>query len=215
MDLIAAAACLQWIIAPWLAESYPPRLSLFRMMLPPPDYLQYALPATVEFWIGLHLPASRRLSRSWTMPEIEPLTLDHASLTKAGSQLGSGGMIVVAEGTCMVRLLQVLVRFYHHESCGQCTPCREGMGWLHKIVDRIVAGKGQLDDIERLIAISEANDGTTICGMGDAAGYATVGILAKYRDEFEHWIVHGRSRCDGRLEAIGAEWAIPEAALHG
>jgi NADH-quinone oxidoreductase subunit F len=150
-----------------------------------------------------------------TTAEIEPLTLDHASLVGAGSGLGSGGMVVVAEGTCMVRLLQVLVRFYHHESCGQCTPCREGMGWLHKIVDRIVAGKGRLDDIDRLIAISEANDGTTICGMGDAAGYATVGILAKYRDEFEHWIVHGRSRCEGRLEAIGAEWAIPETALHG
>jgi NADH:ubiquinone oxidoreductase, NADH-binding (51 kD) subunit len=89
------------------------------------------------------------------------------------------------------------------------------MGWLHRIVDRIVAGDGELDDIERLILISEANDGTTICGMGDAAGYATVGILAKYRDEFEHWIVHGRSRCDGRLEAAGAEWAIPELALHG
>ena len=97
-------------------------------------------------------------------------------------------MVVVAEGTCMVRFLQVLVRFYHHESCGQCTPCREGMGWLHRIVDRIVAGEGELEDIDRLIAISEANDGTTICGMGDAAGYATVGIIAKYRDEFEYWI---------------------------
>jgi len=150
-----------------------------------------------------------------TAAEIEPLTLDHASVAGAGSGLGSGGMVVVAEGTCMVRLLQVLVRFYHHESCGQCTPCREGMGWLHKIVDRIVAGEGRLDDIDRLIAISEANDGTTICGMGDAAGYATVGILAKYRDEFEHWIDNGRSRCDGRLEAVGAEWAVPEAALHG
>jgi hypothetical protein len=73
-DLIAAAACLQWIVAPWLAESYPPHLSLFRMMLPPSEYLRYALPATVVFWIGLHLPASRRLSRSWTMPAIEPLT---------------------------------------------------------------------------------------------------------------------------------------------
>src|SRR4029079_3518259 len=142
--------------------------------------------------------------------EREPLKLDHASVAGAGSGLGSGGMVVIAEGTCMVRLLQVLVRFYHHESCGQCTPCREGMGWLHKIVDRIVAGESELDDIDRLIAISHANDGTTICGMGDAAGYATVGILAKYRDEFEHWIVHGRPRHGGRLEAVGAEWALPE-----
>ncbi len=135
-----------------------------------------------------------------TGAEIEPLTLDHASVAAAGSGLGSGGMVVIAEGTCMVRLLQVLLRFYHHESCGQCTPCREGMGWMHRIIDRIVAGAGQPDDIDQLIRISNANDGTTICGMGDAAGYATVGILAKYRDEFEHWIEHGRSRLDGRLE---------------
>ncbi|MEO8526504.1 MAG: NADH-quinone oxidoreductase subunit NuoF [Caldimonas sp.] len=149
-----------------------------------------------------------------TAAEVEPLTLDHASFTAAGSGLGSGGMIVIAEGTCMVRLLQVLLRFYHHESCGQCTPCREGMGWMHGIIDRIVAGRGEAADIDRLIAISNANDGTTICGMGDAAGYATVGIIAKYRDELEHWIVHGRSRNDGRLEAGHAELAR-EAVLHG
>ena len=100
----------------------------------------------------------------------------------------------------MVRLLQVLLRFYHHESCGQCTPCREGMGWMHRIIDRIVAGQGHADDLDQLIRISKANDGTTICGLGDAAGYATVGILAKYRDEFEHWITTGHSRFGGRLE---------------
>ena len=150
-----------------------------------------------------------------TAADIEPLTLAHETVTAAGSGLGSGGMVVIAEGTCMVRLLQVLVRFYHHESCGQCTPCREGMGWLHRIVDRIVAGRGEPGDIDRLIAISNANDGTTICGMGDAAGYATVGILAKYRDEFEHYIRHGRSMHEGRLEARGHEWAAQEVALHG
>jgi NADH-quinone oxidoreductase subunit F len=151
-----------------------------------------------------------------TAAEIEPLTLDHASVAAAGSGLGSGGMVVIAEGTCMVRLLQVLLRFYHHESCGQCTPCREGMGWMHRIIDRIVAGDGETGDLDRLIAISNANDGTTICGMGDAAGYATVGILAKYRDEFEHWILHGRSRNDGRLEVARREAAPREAAVaHG
>jgi len=137
-----------------------------------------------------------------TRAEIEPLTLAHESVGPAGSSLGSGGMIAIAEGTCMVRLLQVLLRFYHHESCGQCTPCREGMGWMHRIIDRIVEGKGVPEDIDRLYAISEANDGTTICGMGDAAGYATVGILNKYRDEFEYYIEHGRSRLDGRLECL-------------
>jgi NADH-quinone oxidoreductase subunit F len=135
-----------------------------------------------------------------TAAEIATLTYDHASLTKAGSGIGSGGMVVIGEGTCMVRLLQVLLRFYHHESCGQCTPCREGMGWMHRIIDRIVAGEGRHGDIEQLIRISQANDGTTICGMGDAAGYATTGILAKYRDEFEYFIEHKRSRLDGRLE---------------
>ena len=137
-----------------------------------------------------------------TGSDIEPLTLDNRSLQTAGSSMGSGGMIVIAEGTCMVRLLQVLLRFYHHESCGQCTPCREGMGWLHRIIDRIVAGEGGPEDIERLYQISAWNDGTTICGMGDAAGYATSGILNKFRDEFEYYIEHKRSRCNGTLECL-------------
>jgi NADH-quinone oxidoreductase subunit F len=135
-----------------------------------------------------------------TAAEIETVTYDHASFDAAGSSLGSGGMIVIAEGTCMVHLLQVLLRFYHHESCGQCTPCREGMGWLHRIIDRIAAGRGEPDDIERLYQISRWNDGNTICGMGDAAGYATVGILNKYRDEFEYCIAHKRPRFGGNLE---------------
>ncbi len=139
-----------------------------------------------------------------TGDECDPLTYDKESLEAAGSSLGSGGMIVIAEGTCMVRLLQVMLRFYHHESCGQCTPCREGMGWLHRIIDRIVAGEGKAGDLERMIEISKLNDGTTICGMGDAAGYATVGILAKYRDEFDYWIEHGRSKFGGNLEVEGS-----------
>jgi NADH-quinone oxidoreductase subunit F len=128
------------------------------------------------------------------------LTYDHGSFDKAGSALGSGGMIAIAEGTCMVRLLQVMLRFWHHESCGQCTPCREGMGWMHRIIDRIVGGQGRMEDIDQLIAISNANDGTTICGMGDAAGYATVGFIAKFRDEFEYFIQNRRSKYGGVLE---------------
>jgi NADH-quinone oxidoreductase subunit F len=104
----------------------------------------------------------------------------------------------------MVRLLQVMLRFYHHESCGQCTPCREGMGWLHRIIDRVVAGDGRPEDIERLYQISAWNDGTTICGMGDAAGYATSGILNKFRDEFEYYIDNKRSRLHGNLECLAS-----------
>ena len=135
-----------------------------------------------------------------TAAEVAPLTFDHQSFAGAGSSIGSGGMIAIAEGTCMVRLLQVMLRFYHHESCGQCTPCREGMGWLHKIIDRIVAGEGRPDDIDSLYRISRLQDGMTICGMGDAAGYATIGILDKYRDEFEYWITNKRSKLAGNLE---------------
>ncbi len=137
-----------------------------------------------------------------TAADIEPLTLDIPSVEAAGSGMGSGGMVAIAEGTCMVTLLQVMLRFYHHESCGQCTPCREGMGWLHRIIDRICAGEGHLDDLDRMIEISRLNDGNTICGMGDAAGYAVIGILKKYRDEFEYYIEHKRSRFEGNLECL-------------
>ena len=117
--------------------------------------------------------------------------------------LGSGAVIIMDDTRCMVRSLLRLSYFYYEESCGQCTPCREGMGWMHRIIDRIVNGQGRPEDIERLIEISKLNDGTTICGMGDAAGYATIGILAKFRDEFDYFIEHKRSRCDGNLEVIG------------
>ena len=132
--------------------------------------------------------------------DVARLNLDDQELKSVGSSLGSGGMVVIAEGTCMVRLLQVLLRFYHHESCGQCTPCREGVGWMHRIIDRIVAGEGRPEDIEQLYKISAWNDGNTICGLGDAAGYAASGILDKFRDEFEYFIEHKRSRFDGNLE---------------
>jgi NADH-quinone oxidoreductase subunit F len=118
-------------------------------------------------------------SKVLTGAEIANLNLSHEDLWDANSTLGSGGMIVIAEGTCMVTLLQVILRFYHHESCGQCTPCRHGTGWMHRIIDR-----------------------TTICGLGDAAGYACSGILDKFREEFEYYIEHKRSRYDGNLECL-------------
>jgi NADH-quinone oxidoreductase subunit F len=141
-------------------------------------------------------------SKVLTGAEIADLNLSHEALWDVGSTLGSGGMIVIAEGTCMVHLLQIILRFYHHESCGQCTPCRHGTGWMHRIIDRIVAGGGVPEDIERLYYISKFNDGTTICGLGDAAGYACSGILDKFRDEFEYYIEHKRSRFDGKLECL-------------
>ena len=118
-------------------------------------------------------------------------------------------MIVIAEGTCMVRLLQVMLRFYHHESCGQCTPCREGMGWMHRIIDRIVAGEGRARGHRAAVPdLAPGTTATTICGMGDAAGYATVGILNKFRDEFEYFIEHKRSRCERNA-------GMPEIFING
>ena len=131
--------------------------------------------------------------------EIKGVTLDHITAVAAGSQLGSGGMMVIAEGTCVVRLAQVIQRFYHHESCGQCTPCREGMGWMQRVLDRIVAGGGRPDDIDRLYHISNANDGTTICSLGDSAGYAITALLDHYREEFEYFITNRHSMLGGRL----------------
>ncbi|MCA0377345.1 MAG: NADH-quinone oxidoreductase subunit NuoF [Gemmatimonadetes bacterium] len=137
-----------------------------------------------------------------TADAIKGVTLDHNAALKAGSQLGSGGMIAIAEGTCMVRAARVIQRFYHHESCGQCTPCREGMGWMERILDRIVRGEGRAEDIDRLYHISNANDGTTICSLGDSAGYACSAILDHYREEFEYFITHKRSMFDGRLAVV-------------
>ena len=148
--------------------------------------------------------------------EIKGVTLDHLSAVAAGSQLGSGGMIAVAEGTCMVRLARVIQRFYHHESCGQCTPCREGMGWMERVLDRIVRGEGRPDDIDRLYHISNANDGTTICSLGDSAGNACTSILDHYREEFEYYIKNGRSMNDGRLTVFDPfDGAVPTPLYAG
>ncbi|HXV20315.1 MAG TPA: NADH-quinone oxidoreductase subunit NuoF [Desulfuromonadales bacterium] len=132
--------------------------------------------------------------------EIDGITLDAESVAAAGSMLGSGGIIVIAEGTCMVRLLQVLSRFYRHESCGQCTPCREGSAWMDKIVGRIVAGNGDKGDLERLESITRGIMGNTVCALGDAASMPVVSFLRKFREEFEYYIEHGRSMNGGRLE---------------
>ena len=136
-----------------------------------------------------------------TAQEIENITLDAASLQQAGSMLGSGGIIVIAEGTCMVRVLHVLTRFYSHESCGQCTPCREGTAWMNDIVERIGSGKGVRADLENLQNIPAGISGNTLCALGDAASMPVVSFLKKFRPEFEYFIEHGRSLHEGRLEA--------------
>jgi len=134
-----------------------------------------------------------------TAAEAEHLTLDAETMAKAGSMMGSGAMIVIAEGTCMVRLLQVLTRFYSHESCGQCTPCREGTDWMNRILQRILAGQGVPADLVSLQELPSAIMGKTICALGDAASMPVLSFLKKFGPEFHYYVEHGRSMYDGRL----------------
>lgn len=134
-----------------------------------------------------------------TAAEVEKVTLDPESMSRAGTMLGSGAVIVVAEGTCMVRLLQVLTRFYAHESCGQCAPCREGTDWMNRILARICAGRGTADDLGTLRSIAGGIQGNTVCALGDASAMPVASFLRKFGAEFEHFVAHGRSMHDGRL----------------
>ncbi len=121
-------------------------------------------------------------------PEEIDIPLDYDSLMKAGSMLGSGAVIVLDETTCMAKVLQVITRFYAHESCGQCTPCRQGTPWMAKIAERIVAGRGRDGDLDLLVDIARSMMGKTICPLADAAAMPVIAICEKYRDELEEHI---------------------------
>jgi NADH-quinone oxidoreductase subunit F len=118
--------------------------------------------------------------------------MDYDSIAKAGSMLGSGAVIIIAEGTCMVKVLANLAHFYAHESCGQCTPCREGTGWLARVLERILHGHGRPSDLDLLDNVAGRIGGRTICALGDAAAMPVQSFLKHYRHEFEHLIEHGK-----------------------
>jgi len=118
------------------------------------------------------------------------ITMDYDAIAKAGSMLGSGAVIVMDDTRCMVKSLQRLSYFYSHESCGQCTPCREGTGWLWRMVDRIENGQGRTSDLETLDSVAGNIMGRTICALGDAAAMPVRGMLKHFRSEFEHHIEH-------------------------
>ncbi len=117
-------------------------------------------------------------------------TMDYDSISKAGSMLGSGAVIVMDETRCMVKSLLRLSYFYQHESCGQCTPCREGTGWLWRLVNRIEHGEGRAEDLALLDNVAENIMGRTICALGDAAAMPVRGMLKHFRDEFAHHVEH-------------------------
>ncbi|MGD2119807.1 MAG: NADH-quinone oxidoreductase subunit NuoF [Chromatiales bacterium] len=118
------------------------------------------------------------------------LTMDYDSIAGAGSMLGSGAVVVIDDSNCMVKLLERMSYFYYEESCGQCTPCREGTGWLYRVVHRIEKGLGQASDLDLLDDVADKIAGKTICALGDAAAMPVAGMLKHYRDEFQYHIDH-------------------------
>ncbi len=117
--------------------------------------------------------------------QLEGVKMDAESLRAVGSAIGTGGIIVMDEDTDLVKVLARISKFYHHESCGQCTPCREGTGWLQKILERILDGKGSISDIDLLITVASNIEGNTICALGEAAAWPVKFMVQRFRDYFE------------------------------
>jgi NADH-quinone oxidoreductase subunit F len=132
------------------------------------------------------------------LPEEIDVRMDYDSVAKAGSMLGSAAVIVMDDRTSIVRALGNLMHFYSHESCGQCTPCREGTHWLHKIMERIVDGRGQAGDLDKMLDICDQMVGNTICVLADAAALPCRSYIRKFRAEFEQYIQDGK-----RLSLVG------------
>ncbi|MFZ9035202.1 MAG: NADH-quinone oxidoreductase subunit NuoF [Francisellaceae bacterium] len=123
-----------------------------------------------------------------TGEEMMACNMDYESIAAAGSMLGSGAVVVIDEDTCMVEVLTRLAEFYYEESCGQCTPCREGTGWMARTLHRILNGHGKADDLDNLFRVASNIEGNTICGLGDAAAWPVQSYITKFRHEFERKI---------------------------
>lgn len=119
------------------------------------------------------------------------LDMSYDGIGKGGSMLGAGSVIIMDEKTCMVKALQRIAYFYYEESCGQCTPCREGTGWLYRVIKRIENGQGKQEDLDRLVDVAENINGNTICALGDAAAAPVMSFIKHFRDEFQYHIDHG------------------------
>lgn len=123
--------------------------------------------------------------------QLEGVKMDAESLKAAGSAIGTGGVMVMDEDTDLVRVLARITKFYYHESCGQCTPCREGTGWMLKLLDRIARGQGTSSDLDMLITVARNIEGNTVCALGDAAAWPVRFMIDRFRDEFEKRVSAG------------------------
>ncbi len=121
------------------------------------------------------------------------MTMDYDSIEQVGSMLGAGSVIVMDDTTCMVAALTRLAHFYYDESCGQCTPCREGTGWMYRVLKRIMDGQGKMEDLDLLMSVQDKIMGNTICALGDAAAMPVESFIRHFRHEFEYYIKHGKS----------------------
>ncbi len=117
--------------------------------------------------------------------QIEGVKMDAESLKAVGTSIGTAGVMVMDEDTDLVRVLARIAKFYYHESCGQCTPCREGTGWMLKILNRLVAGEGSTHDLDLLVSVASNIEGNTICALGEAAAWPVRHMVTRFRDYFE------------------------------
>jgi NADH-quinone oxidoreductase subunit F len=120
------------------------------------------------------------------------IAMDFDTLKEAGTMLGSGAITFIEEGTCMVRNALVTLEFFEHESCGKCTPCREGTWWAVKVLERIEHGEGRQEDLDLMLDIADGIDGRSFCPLGDAAAWALRSNVKLFRDEFEQHVAEGR-----------------------
>jgi len=136
-----------------------------------------------------------------TAEECKNTHMDFESLSDLGSMLGSGAVIVIDDSCSMVDLLSIMTDFYHHESCGQCTPCREGTGWLARIMKNMLQGRGRMQDMDMIESISNNMTGRTICALSDSIALPAISFITKFRSEFEN---HIRNIPSSQQPAIGA-----------
>jgi NADH-quinone oxidoreductase subunit F len=132
------------------------------------------------------------------------LDMDYDSIAKAGSMLGSGAVIVMDETVCMVKALERLSYFYFEESCGQCTPCREGTGWLYRVVHRIENGEGRMEDLDLLSNVAQNISGRTICALGDAAAFPVMSFVKHFRSEFEYHVENRKCLVPPEVQRAGS-----------
>ncbi len=134
--------------------------------------------------------------------ECEDVLMDFDALRELKSGLGTAAVIVMDQSTDIIKAIWRLSKFYKHESCGQCTPCREGTGWMMRVMDRLVRGEAEIEEIDMLLSVTKQVEGHTICALGDAAAWPIQGLIRQFRDEIEDRI---KARKSGRVSAVAAE----------